>query len=414
MGILTILVPTALAVGTYTGARWASGEQTDKEYDQLVKRLNDSGYKDVPVKQIMADMHTRGVLDTDEYKKAVKIMDQLDKNYSDNASGWNNFWQHGRNQLFTTNPQARTLLKKIGENLDGYLPYDVKNIVDDVKAGYAAGRPTLPGVSAPTYFDTDFEPYQRDIKPVKWWSNQELADLHNLNYDLSNYYDLIKAGTSAAVEAGKYRSEQANNATLQNNTEEVASYLDSIRNNRAESLAKGATLGAQAANDVLNTVNSLKGFSDQQTKTAQQRFDLVDELLQEDAAAKITANQYFHNLARNLYKDSMTLYENDTDRYGQDWATNAEFYSADRNLQGINAKLNGDMAGQYAISSAQAAQAARGVNDDFDEYLWLLDRFNAANKGNQYKAILDMNDYVQGQYTGAPSQYDYLKNKYYT
>ena len=253
----------------------------------------------------------------------------------------------------------------------------------------------------------------RDVKPTHLYTGQEMADLHNLNYDPNSYYDLVKQSTSAALDAAKFSSEQMNQASMISDARDQASYLDAMRNQQAQAITSGATEGARAAADLLSMQGRDSAYAQNQANVAGQRRQAIDDFILRDAAAKLTARQQFENLAKSLSTDAAGLYLNDADRWGQDWLTNAEMYTADQGVLGQRIYANMKMAGDYAAAQASVNAARSAAQNQADEYAFILDRFLDRNDGKIYPAVQDMNNYISGQYTGRPTRYDYLTNDYY-
>jgi hypothetical protein len=119
--------------------------------------------------------------------------------------------------------------------------------------------------------------YQVDVNPVKRYTNQELADLYNINYSVDDYYNLLKQGTEAAIDYGKFVNEQNLNTVLASDAQEQNAYLDSIRNTKAESIINGATLGARMANELLDNVAANQAYS---TKVANANAQAIQNMQQ--------------------------------------------------------------------------------------------------------------------------------------
>lgn len=421
--IIAAIIAGGLSV--YGGARYASGEITDANYDSIRKSLDDSNLKDLDVHRIVGDMYNQGLLTPDEYKKAIPILNNYEDQFGDKASGWKNFWGRLSHQI-GSNRQADELFSKIYQQLPQYLNRDQIKSVNEILDGFYSAVPNIPGAPAPNYLDTNpanVVADLKDVEPVKMWSNAELAAYHGMNYDPNSYYDLVKNKTSAALANAEYQSDQMNEAAMIGDSKVTASYLDSIRNNRAEAIASGATEGARAAADLLAMNQKNDAYTQNQGQLAQNRFNAVDQYIRQDAEARLTARNQYESLAKNLFQDSALLYANDTSRFGQDWLSNAERYTADTNLLGNRIKANYDMSGAYAQAQASVNAARSAATQEADEYAWVFNRFldrngytgngTAADDNAFYKARAEMSDYISSRYTGQTSNYDYLKNVYF-
>lgn len=419
-----LIIGSILAAGGYATARMIDSFNTEEVYENTYRKMVDNSLGGLSMHQIVGDMYVQGLLSPKEYKKAVSIVNQYDDEFIGNKAGWTDFWNRFKHQL-GTNKDARNLFNKVADQIPTYLNRDQIKSVNDILNGFYQAVPNIPGAPAPKYLDTDPDNVVaelKDVEPVKMWSNAELAAYHGMNYDPNSYYDLVKNETSAALANAEYQSDQMNEAAMIGDSKVTASYLDSIRNNRAEAIASGATEGARAAADLLAMNQKNDAYTQNQGQLAQDRFNAVDQYIRQDAEARLTARNQYESLARNLFQDSALLYANDTSRFGQDWLSNAERYTADTNLLGNRIKANYDMSGAYAQAQASVNAARSTATQEADEYAWVFNRFLERNgyTGTNptvddpafYKARAEMSDYLTGRYTGQPSSYDYLKNIY--
>ena len=419
---IALLVAGGLAVKEFGQEGWKniSGNEDNlkNSISNFYNNLNNSPLKNISVYDVVGKMYLENQLDEKEYNQAIKLLQRTEDAYSvtgDNifAKGWD-FVTDQFKKMSINNKDTKELTKlyekmtAYDKTVAGYTNDALRLSGDDIRNLFTSGVPEIKDAPAPQYFDTDIDPYQIDVEPAKIWTNQELADHHNINYDLNNYYDLIKQGTEANVDLGKYQSNQIANAALQNNTEANVSYLDSIRQNKANAMAEGATLGARAAQDLLANMNSVNAFAENQNTAAQERYNAVDAYLQADAQAKLQANKYFTNLASSLWNDSASLYYSDTDMSSQGYKTNADLHAADRNLAAQNAYLNGQMAGNYAAAQSAINASRTQANAQLDEYAWLFERMYNANNYDLGTTIRDMNNYIFHGYTGYEKPFDFL------
>ena len=271
--------------------------------------------------------------------------------------------------------------------------------------------PTVTGVAPPKYYDENIETELLDIEPVHLWSGQELADLHNINYDPNHYYDLIKAGTEANKKYSDFTSRQMAHAALIGDEQSKLSYLDSIRNSKADAIAKGATMGQRAAAEVLATKEAMNNYAGAQADVVGDRAKLVESTLLADAEAKLTARNYFDNLAKSLATDSSTLYAADSELYGQKHQTNAEIFGADSALRGMLANANANMYSAYVQNQAAVGAANRANRAAADDYAWVFENALRAHNGNALLAYNDVDKYLFNRYTGMKDPYDYILDK---
>lgn len=404
-----------LAGRTIAENRYNAGTKADEAHDRLRDRMGNSQLQDVSVREVVSDMYFRGIIDQDEYEKSIKRLDSYEKNYGESATWWGNFWERLHRMTGTQN-EATKFFNEIYDKLPEYLAYYGDEIPERIKGALYASVPNIADAPAPEYLDTNPNNVIGelwDVDPTHLYTGQEMADLHNLNYDPNSYYDLVKAGTSAALDAARFSSEQMNQAAMIGDARDQASYLDAIRNEQSKAITSGATEGAKAAAELLAMQGRDSDYTQNQTNVANKRLQAVDQFLLQDASAKLTARQQFENLAKSLSTDAATLYLNDADRFGQDWLSNAERYTADQNLLGNRIYANMKMAGDYAQAQAAVNAARSSAAGQADEYAFVFDRFMDKNNGNVPRSVIEFNNYMAGQYTGKPTGYNYLVDNYY-
>jgi hypothetical protein len=232
------------------------------------------------------------------------------------------------------------------------------------------------------------------VTDPKEWTSAELAELHNINFDPNHYYDLIKQGTEANLVAGEFTNRQLDALANSQDTKNVTSYLDSIRNAKAEALSNGATMGAKAAAEVLSNVEAINAQANTQAQLANTKAQNMDALLQADAKANLSARQYFDQLATALGTDAVEHYTHDVNRYGQEVLTNADLYQADQELRAQRIISNSAMYREY-MDSQGAIDLYKTKNElEANEYTWLFQKALEANGGNVYDAQHVVNDYI--------------------
>ena len=385
-----------------------------KKYEQLLKEYNLS---DVPAESIITEMNDRGLIDYSDYEKLNSLIADSEKQYSKDGNYSFSDFLYALAHKSSSHEGIADLYDNLANNISkiGFATNidDPDKFIEDLGNSLTATNPIT--VPAPSYLDTAFDNYQREIDPVKLWTGQELADLHDINYDPNYYYDLVKQGTSAEANRALYESAILNNQSLQDDVRSMASYLDSIRNSRSAAINSGITAGAQAVNDVLSNVSAFSDYATAQSETANNRLSAVNDALLSDAQAKLTARNYFDQLAQSLATDSAGLYANDTSRFGQDWLSNAEFYTADQELRGQRAYSNANMYGNYLNAQAKIRNTQANANAQNTEYAYVLKAAYEANKSKGYsgqnainRAILDTNQYIKNRYTGYNNLIDLL------
>ena len=218
-------------------------------------------------------------------------------------------------------------------------------------------------IPAPAYLDTSFDRYQKEVAPLKLYSNKELAELYDLDYDYNNILKDYEAGAQADVDYSNYVSNLAGFLGERDNVTNMTSYLDSIRNVKSEAINKGISNGARAAAEVLANKEAIQNKTQANQEVALNRFELMNDSLLNRAEAALNATDVYNDLAKNLWNTGATLYANDVNRRGQDLLTNANILSADENLRSNRQAQNNLMASMYNNYSAQNRAANGGVNN---------------------------------------------------
>ena len=410
-GIAAIAALLGLGITGVHGAGSIAQRSNIKDaYNYYTQLKNDAGLQDIDTKDIISRLKTDGKLTESEYKRALNIIDTLedDMTGTDFKNALHNFFS-----LHITNKQDLALYEKLASEM----PYIAKNytgledLPERLKQVFYGSIPKVGGIGAPTYLDTEFtgEGDDMQVDPVKLWTGQELADLHNINYDVNHYYDLIKQGTEANVNLGDYTNRQALNASMINDTSNLNSYLDTLRNAKAESIAQGATAGARAASELLGTSNAINNYSNNQAQVANDRYETIDPYLQDNANAALNARNYFTNtLAKSLSQDSALLYSNDTSRFGQEQLTRSELRKADAELAGARAAANAQMYADYVATNAYANSVQRTLNNTADTFYTVYRNMYDKNSGNIAKTNSEFENYLSRQYTGFNNIYDYI------
>lgn len=383
-------------------------EEDASHYENYQQAIKNAGLEGYSVRDIITELYNYNYITDAEYKDALDSLDTFETVYKGNAD-----WKEAGAYILqddSARKRANQLLQTLTKGVSKIEVSDYNQITDYLNS-VATGGANAPGnaiayAPSPNYESTDFEGYQLDIDPVKLWTGQELADLHNIEYNPDIYYDLIKQGTTAEVDRARFESALMNEASMVNDTANVTSYLDNIRNTKAEAISTGATAGAQAAAEVLQNKEAINNYASDQASVANARYNAVDNALLADAQAKLNARDYFNNLASTLGQDILTLYANDTDRFGQEWLSNSELYKADQELRGQRAYNNASMYANAVQANAAIAGYKQQANSLGDEYAWVFNNYLNANNGNIAAAKLDMNKYLQQRYTNYTNRPD--------
>lgn len=376
-----------------------------QNYQNVIDKYTDA---DVDVKNVLTTLQKAGLITESDWKNASKALDKYESVHG-NGLQFSDLWYDTFTSSKTHN-ELTNVYNLIADKLPAF--YDQsKTMQENILSAIDGSVPSIANVPKPEYFDTDFEGFQMNVDPIDIWTGEELAQLHNINYNPDDYYNLIKQGTSADVAYADYVSKQLNNASMIQDQNKIVSYLDSIRNNKAEALSNGATAGARAANELLTNTQAIGNYAAEQSQAAQNRYANTSKALQADAQAAITARDYFNNLATTLGRDISTIHANDVDFQGQQLLSNAELYTADQTLRGNLAYLNGQMEGAYLQNQASVNAARQSAQDAANEYKWVFNTFQEANDGNTFQTILDMDSYLTNRYTGFNNLVDLYNNK---
>ena len=397
-----------------------AGDTLPAAYDKYTSALKSLDLPDdTDPEYVLEQLYLSGNLNTNEYKRAIQLFSDSNEAISDGWGGdksifTKDFWQDlGYSWAHTVGTHED--ISKVWDQVTAYLPnlknlgnLTQKEINDAIYSGVKQSAP----IAAPDYNDTniDVNASLKEVEPVKFWSGQELADLHNIDYNPNNYYDLIKQGTEAQVDLARFTSDQMNNASMYDDMANRTSYLDAIRSNKAEALATGATLGQRAANEVLANKEAIDSYASNQANVADARMQAVDKALLDDASAKLATREYFDKLAQSLSQDSLTLYANDTDRFGQEWLSNAERYKANQSLLAQNLVSNAEMYANYISANAQINNYNKQASGTADEISWIFNNAYKAFDGDINKAFGYTTNYVNKKYSGYNSVYDYLQD----
>ena len=420
MGTAAIIAALVATAGAFISNEVTGSKDLDtfRNYSNTIKSL---GLSDsLSPEDIVGNMYLAGKLDAKAYKDSLDILNNTESAgkafMSDKATNIfsKEFWNQVGYLAFhsgSTHKEVQDLWKQMTD----YLPAlnKIKGMTKkEIEDAIYSGVTQAPYAPAPTYEDTniDLNGGMRDVEPVKFWTGQELADLHNIDYDPNNYYDLIKNSTTAQKNLAEFKSDQLNNASTYNDVADRTSYLNSIRNSKAEAIASGTTAGQRAANEVLANQQALTKYATNQNDVAANRMKAVDDTLLSDAQAKLNARNYFDKLAQSLSKDSLTLYQNDTDRFGQDMLSNAEIYKANQALLAQRLLSNAEMWSNNLSANANIGAYNTAARAPADEVNWVFNNALRAYNGDVLKAFNYTTNNINNSYNGTSSVYDYINS----
>ena len=339
-----------------------------------------------------------GYLNGDTHKNAMKAYSKL-KSYDYDAGKLSNKERESLmnmyDQLYKGDDNFRNEINKYYANLTDA---DKMAFLDNVISSSAS-------VPAPAYLDTSFDNYQREVAPLKLWTNKELADYMNIDFDFDNILKDYEKAAQAKVDYSTWLSDLTANNSEREDAYNQTSYLDAIRNVKSDAIIKGMSNGARAAAEVVANKEAIKNKVSEQQKAATQRFETMNDSLLERAQAAINTRDTYQSLAKDLGTNVDTLYNNDVARRGQDLLTNANLYAADETLRSNRMAQNNLMAAMYNAASAQSKAAANSKEDP----LWYFK--NISMPANDYDFGKAINDYIDLGYTQA-TRYQDVFNKW--
>ena len=341
----------------------------------------------------LRDASYLGYLNGDTHKNAMKAYSKL-KSYDYDVCKLNNKERESLinmyDQLDKGDDNFRNEINKYYANLTDA---DKMAFLDNVISSSAS-------VPAPAYLDTSFDNYQRDVAPLKLWTNKELADYMNIDFDFDNILKDYEKAAQAKVDYSTWLSDLAANNSEREDAYNQTSYLDAIRNVKSDAIIKGMSNGARAAAEVVANKEAIKNKVSEQQKAATQRFETMNDSLLERAQAAINTRDTYQSLAKDLGTNVDALYNNDVARRGQDLLTNANLYAADETLRSNRMAQNNLMAAMYNAASIQSKAAANSKEDP----LWYFK--NISMPANDYDFGKAINDYIDLGYTQATGYQD--------
>ena len=341
----------------------------------------------------LRDASYLGYLNGDTHKNAMKAYSKL-KSYDYDVGKLKNKERESLinmyDQLYKGDDNFRNEINKYYANLTDA---DKMAFLDNVISNSAS-------VPAPAYLDTSFDNYQREVAPLKLWTNKELADYMNIDFDFDNILKDYEKAAQAKVDYSTWLSDLAANNSEREDAYNQTSYLDAIRNVKSDAIIKGMSNGARAAAEVVANKEAIKNKVNEQQKAATQRFETMNDSLLERAQAAINTRDTYQSLAKDLGTNVDALYNNDVARRGQDLLTNANLYAADETLRSNRMAQNNLMAAMYNAASAQSKATANSKEDP----LWYFK--NISMPANDYDFGKAINDYIDLGYTQATGYQD--------
>lgn len=383
------LIAAGGSYATYQGATTSSARSKSEDLQNNLKKLSGSN-SNKEFEAYLRDNMFIGNIDSNTYKNALASYTKLrnnDYNFKELTKAEANSLSTLYNQLYENNSDFKSLWDK-----------KYTSMPDEDKLAFLRGAGSSGAtIPAPAYLDTSFDRYQKEVEPLKHYTNQELADLYNIDYNFDNIKRDYDNAAEAQVNYANWLSNLSANNAERNNTTDATSYLDAIRNIKSQAIQQGMSNGARAAADVLANTELIKNKVSNNTDVATQRFETMNDALLNRAQTELTTLDYYNNLAKSLSSAGNTLYANDVNRIGQDMLSNANFLSADENLRSNRQAQNNLMSSIYNSVSAQNLSANAAANR---AYNYFKDISMPANDNDVNKALSDYIGLAYAQNTG--------------
>ena len=383
--LLVIGAIGAAAIGSGIAIDNATTKHAEKKLNKTEQQLK-SALKSQQLQTYLQDAYALGYIDRNTYGQALSTYNKLQNGQDVSRKDYKSLTKL-YNELYANDSTFR-------ENWNN----TYRNLSNEEKLKWLDGASSSGGtIPSPAYLDTSFDTYQREVAPVKLYSNKELAELYDLDFNFENILSDYKAAGEAKVKYADYVSDVAKNMGERANAQKTTDYLTAIRNTKGEAINKGMTTGARAAADVIATKEAMQNKALEELATSQTRTEATASALLENAQAPLNATQVYNNLAKTLGGTSSTLYANDSARYGADLLANANFYAADEALRAQRMASNQIMSAVANNARAQYNANYGGLND----VDWLFKNvYMPANNNNVDKAVQELLGSTYTQNTG--------------
>ena len=390
------------------GALALNDQQKQKVYNSLSSSENklrtwSNSNSNAEFNAYLRDSMNMGYIDGNTYKNSLNAYNKL-RNNNYKFSSLNKTEAQSLTQLYNS-------LYKNDANFKSQWDKEYSKMTDEEKIDwlFGGGAGTSGGVAipAPAYLDTSFSRYQKKVAPLKFYSNKELANLYDLDYNFDNIKKDYDAAAQANVDYTSWLSDLLANNGERNNVYGQTSYLDAIRNIKNQAVQKGMSNGAKAAAEVLANNEAVQNKVTANTDVATQRFEAMNDALKDRAQTSIKAYDMFDDLAQALSSAGVSLYANDVNRRGQDLLTNANILSADENLRSNRMAQNNLMASIYNSALAQSRAASAAANSALSEAERYFRDISLPANGNNFQKALS--DYIGLAYTQSTGFRDNLE-----
>lgn len=382
--LLTTVASSVLARSTVGRAKEQKAIRNNAQNELKTVLSNDPLLSQLSLDDTINQAYLMGYITKEDKTKYLNLLKDFDENHKLFETGVGDFFNGKTTKEIERLYGVLTkVAPEIGDILNNYVGVDVKSTI-------LANTPEL--ASAPGYtpedvnFTNNFE--NREAEPLKWWGGKELAEHHDLKWDLDTMYDAVKQGTSANVVRDKYTSDQMRNAALRDDHEKEVAYLSDLRNTKSDAITSGATAGARAANEILGMLGTGSEYAQSMADVANNRWNTVQQSLLDDAYAEVTANNNYINLGKNIFDNIEYLYANDVERRGAELEQYANMYAADEALRGARMEANASMFADQVAANAYINQQRQGINDANNQYAWMWDRFHGRAQEQGYTGNL--------------------------
>lgn len=375
----------ATAIGGGIAIDNITTKNAEKKFNKSEQQLK-SALKSQQLQTYLQDSYALGYINRNTYGQALSTYNKLQNGQDVSRKDYKSLTKL-YNELYANDSTFR-------ENWNN----TYRNLSNEEKLKWLDGASSSGGtIPSPAYLDTSFDTYQREVAPVKLYSNKELAELYDLDFNFENILSDYKAAGEAKVKYADYVSDVAKNMGERANAQKTTDYLTAIRNTKGEAINKGMTTGARAAAEVIATKEAMQNKALEELATSQTRTEATASALLENAQASLNATQVYNNLAKTLGGTSSTLYANDSARYGADILANANFYAADESLRAQRMAANQIMGAMANNARAQYNANYGGLND----VDWLFKNvYMPANNNNVDNAVQELLNSTYTQNTG--------------
>lgn len=338
-------------------------------YNYMLNNKDTDGKSYFNVNKIIDKAVEQQLVSKEDAKLAKAYYDFYEKNEG-KEDGWlSNNWRSmkrllGFNDKLGTNEELAAI-QRVAEGCAKIAFPNAVNIDDFLENAYSTKSIPTPEYLSEIDPNTDKLP----VPEAKWYTGQEMADLFDINYDPDYYYNLIKRGTEAAVEAQRYQNDQAIAASMLDDAVTRNQYLQSIDNSKADAVIKGSTLGARMANELLANANAANTYATNQADVYNQAFTNIQNAINKDAQAGITANNYYDkNVFQPIGNNIEELYYNDINRIGAIKNYNANIYAANQKYNAAAVQANAEMNAAYDNVVGQINAARNEYKRTWDAY----------------------------------------------